>query len=133
MARKQTPEEFWRRQLTHHTPAISVGRRVLHALPSDPRCKICYSPFEGPGGVSMRLLGRPRSQGNLSICDPCYASAKDYPGGAEIELSMLFADARGSTALAERMGPSEFRQLMIVQSRPLCRWARYRAQRRRPG
>jgi len=35
-----------------------------------------------------------------------------HPGGAEIELTMLFADARGSTALAENMSASEFTRLM---------------------
>ena len=35
-----------------------------------------------------------------------------YPGGAEVELSMLFVDARGSTSLAERMTATEFSQLM---------------------
>jgi adenylate cyclase len=31
-----------------------------------------------------------------------------HPGGAEIELSLLFADVRGSTSLAEQMSPAEF-------------------------
>ena len=35
-----------------------------------------------------------------------------YPGGAEVELSMLFVDARGSTRLAEQMAPTEFSKLM---------------------
>ena len=34
------------------------------------------------------------------------------PGGAEVELSLLFADVRGSTALAERMPAQEFSELM---------------------
>jgi len=35
-----------------------------------------------------------------------------YPGGAEVELSMLFVDARGSTVLAEQMSAKEFSRLM---------------------
>lgn len=35
-----------------------------------------------------------------------------YPGGAEVELSMLFVDVRGSTGLAERMTAKEFSWLM---------------------
>jgi len=35
-----------------------------------------------------------------------------YPGGAEVELSLLFVDARGSTALAESMTATEFSKLM---------------------
>jgi adenylate cyclase len=35
-----------------------------------------------------------------------------YPGGTEIELSLLFADVRGSTALAESVTAAEFSQLL---------------------
>jgi adenylate cyclase len=37
---------------------------------------------------------------------------RDHHGGAEIECTMLFADVRGSTALAERLSAGEFRELM---------------------
>ncbi|HET6639886.1 MAG TPA: adenylate/guanylate cyclase domain-containing protein [Gemmatimonadota bacterium] len=40
------------------------------------------------------------------------AFAKRCPGGAEIELSMLFVDVRGSTGLAEKMSPTDFGRLM---------------------
>jgi len=33
-------------------------------------------------------------------------------GGTEIEITMLFADVRGSTTLAEGMTPAEFRNLI---------------------
>jgi len=35
-----------------------------------------------------------------------------YPGGTELEISMLFADIRGSTALAEGMRAADFSRLM---------------------
>ncbi len=35
-----------------------------------------------------------------------------YPGGTELEISMLFVDVRGSTSLAEKMKPKDFSQLM---------------------
>jgi adenylate cyclase len=35
-----------------------------------------------------------------------------HPGGAEIELTLLFADVRGSTGLAERMPAQEFSRLV---------------------
>jgi adenylate cyclase len=40
------------------------------------------------------------------------AFAQRCPGGAEIELSMLFVDVRGSTGLAEEMTATEFGRLM---------------------
>jgi adenylate cyclase len=35
-----------------------------------------------------------------------------HPGGAEIDVSVLFADIRGSTAMAERMATEEFSRLL---------------------
>jgi adenylate cyclase len=36
------------------------------------------------------------------------AFCRRYPGGAEIELTMLFADLRGSTAMSEQMSAGDF-------------------------
>ena len=49
---------------------------------------------------------------NPSICNSCERFAQEHPGGAEIPLSMLFADIRGSTALAEGLGTSRFSALI---------------------
>jgi adenylate cyclase len=38
--------------------------------------------------------------------------ANKYPGGTELEISMLFVDVRGSTSLAEQMSAGEFGELM---------------------
>lgn len=35
-----------------------------------------------------------------------------YPGGAEVEMSMLFADVRGSTALSEQMTAIQFQKMI---------------------
>ena len=42
----------------------------------------------------------------------CDNFAVQHQGGAEVELSLLFADVRGSTTIAEGMGPGEFSQLI---------------------
>jgi adenylate cyclase len=42
----------------------------------------------------------------------CIRKVIKEPGGAEVEISLLFADVRGSTALAERTPPQEFSKLM---------------------
>jgi adenylate cyclase len=42
----------------------------------------------------------------------CEIWAREYQGGAEIELSLLFADVRGSTTLAESMTPTQFSKLI---------------------
>jgi adenylate cyclase len=53
-----------------------------------------------------------QSSTNPAYCDACDHFARTHPGGAEVEITMLFADVRGSTALAERMSPTEFSRLM---------------------
>jgi adenylate cyclase len=58
------------------------------------------------------MYGKRPSNLNPQLCNICEVFARKYQGGAEIELSLLFADIRGSTALAEKMGPKEFHNLI---------------------
>jgi len=95
------------------TEGEPVPRRLYHIhgwLPSDPRCKICGSPFKGWGGFIMHLTGWDQSRYNPRFCEKC--KTFEHPSGAEVVLTMLFADVRGSTALAESMSTREFSQLM---------------------
>lgn len=86
---------------------------IYRALPADPRCQICYIPFEGIGGfISRRLLNVKPSALNPHMCDVCERFAERFPGGAEVEVTILFADIRGSTPLAEKMEPREFSELI---------------------
>jgi adenylate cyclase len=98
------------------TSAFAVDkrlRRVLRLLPQDPRCKFCNAPFRGIGGILMRVMfGKQRSGLNPRFCNLCEQASREFPGGAEVEMSMLFADVRGSTVLAEKMTPTAFSQLI---------------------
>ena len=98
------------------TSAFTVDKRLRHfqrALPRDPRCKFCNAPFQGIGGALMRVLFRKqRSALNPRYCNLCEIAARDFPGGAEVPMSMLFIDIRGSTALSEKMTPTEFSQII---------------------
>jgi adenylate cyclase len=105
-------EEFWREFLTRGDSRERQARRLFKHLPTEPRCKMCAAPFAGMGGRVMRLIGRRQSTGNPTWCDSCFRFMTTHHGGAEIEASMLFADIRGSTALAERMSPAEFHALL---------------------
>jgi adenylate cyclase len=88
-------------------------RQVFRVLPHDPRCKFCNAPFEGVGSSVMRVVfGKERSALNPRYCNLCDVASRQFPGGAEVPMSMLFADVRGSTALSESMSPLEFRQLI---------------------
>ena len=110
MPAELTPEEEWYKMLTEGEP---VPRRLYHLhglLPSDPRCKLCGSPFKGWGGFLMHLMGRDQSRYNPRFCEKCQVF--EHPGGAEVTLTMLFADIRGSTTLAEQMSSREFSRLI---------------------
>ncbi|HZW03034.1 MAG TPA: adenylate/guanylate cyclase domain-containing protein [Anaerolineaceae bacterium] len=87
-----------------------VVRRVFRRLPSDPRCRVCNAPFRGVGSIFVRLLGfrAGRSSLNPTLCDRCEVIVKQNQVGAEVPLTLLFADVRGSTSLAEEMGASAF-------------------------
>jgi adenylate cyclase len=49
---------------------------------------------------------------NPNMCNICEQFAEEHPGGAEIPLSLLFADIRGSTTLAEQLGTARFSALI---------------------
>jgi len=85
---------------------------MLKVLPTDPRCKLCNAPFRGVGRLVAGLLGRQPSAKNPRFCGYCERIARTYRGGAEVELTLLFTDVRGSTTLAEQMTASEFSRLM---------------------
>lgn len=110
MPTELTPEQEWYKMLTEGEP---IPRRLYHLnglLPTDPRCKLCAAPFKGWGGYIMHLMGRDPSRYNPRFCVKC--QVWEHPGGAEVVLTMLFADVRGSTTLAEQMNAREFSQLI---------------------
>ena len=98
------------------TNAFAVDKRLRHilrVLPHDPRCKFCNAPFQGVGAMIVRVLfGKQRSALNPRYCNLCEIASREFPGGAEVEMSMLFIDIRGSTALSEKMSHTEFSQVI---------------------
>ena len=60
----------------------------------------------------MRFAGHGRWAKNPKYCIGCFRMISSNHGGAEIECSLLFADVRGSTTLAESTTPREFNRLM---------------------
>lgn len=54
----------------------------------------------------LRLFGKKPFAKNPRYCEFCVSNLIKAKGGAEVEMSALFADVRGSTPLAERLGPS---------------------------
>ena len=106
------PEETEHDWYKFLTEGEKIPRRIRHLmglLPSSPRCKLCNAPFHGLGGALMRSIGREQSRYNPRYCHPC---EYQEPGGAVVDLTMFFADVRGSTTLAEQLGAHEFSLLM---------------------
>jgi adenylate cyclase len=123
MARYATPEEEWQAFLSGTHPHLR-DRSPLRLLPSGPRCRFCKAPFRAPGALVLRRYGFTPWEKNPKICGRCFRGlemhAKMCPSaskgsgvrGAEVELSMLFADVRGSSRLARQMPTVEFTMLM---------------------
>ncbi|MCZ6721805.1 MAG: adenylate/guanylate cyclase domain-containing protein [Proteobacteria bacterium] len=107
-------EAAWREFLTiGKVDQEQRQRRILSKLPGQPRCRLCHAPFKGLGSPVARLVfSRRPSSLHPRLCNTCGTFAKRFMGGAEIELTTLFADVRGSTGLAEKQRPTEFADLM---------------------
>jgi adenylate cyclase len=121
-ATQEWVEEIWRTYLTTGYPPDDMElpwfmgptfRPWLGRLPSNPRCQLCAAPFGGAGGTLVRLTLRlAPSRLNPRICDLCDRFIQEHQGGAEVDVTVLFADVRGSTRIAQTMRPAEFSQLI---------------------
>jgi adenylate cyclase len=105
-------EEVWRGILLGTDPRFRKSRAFYKHFPREPRCKMCAAPFAGPIAPIMRMRGRGRWSKNPKYCGICFSMVSRFRGGAEIPCTLLFADVRGSTQLAERVTPSEFSRLL---------------------
>jgi adenylate cyclase len=119
-------EDFWRRMLLGEIPGLARIKRVMRALPGEPRCKLCFAPFGKPGSLVLRVIGNRPSPLNRRLCTFCIRSLHKNPGGAEIEVTALFVDVRGSTGIAERTRAGEFGELLArfygTAARVIDRW-----------
>jgi adenylate cyclase len=83
---------------------------VFRYLPSAPRCKVCNNPFGGPAGRVLAAAGYSPSRKNPNLCSRCCDALP--AGGAEVDVAVLFADVRGSTALGQRGAATDFAALL---------------------
>ena len=110
---KLTPQEEMHAFLTGRNTISGTMRRAFRRLPSGPNCKMCAAPFAGPGGAILRHVGFGRFAGNPTICNFCIKDLQRMGvQGAEIPVSLLFADIRGSTGIGERLSPTAFRAFL---------------------
>ena len=70
----------------------------------------CSNPFGGPAGRVLAAAGFTPSRKNPSLCSRCCDVLP--AGGAEVDVAVLFADVRGSTALSTRSAATDFASLL---------------------
>jgi adenylate cyclase len=101
-------DEYWYGLLTGTGKGLGPASKFFRRIPHAPRCKLCQAPFAGPIAPFLRLIGFRRWPLNQQMCQFCVKGIEKIKGGTEISMSLLFADVRGSTTLAEEMPPAEF-------------------------
>ena len=104
------PRHSWHKVLTEGHASLVRARRLFRYLPSAPRCKVCNNPFGGPAGRVLAAAGFSPSRKNPNLCSRCCDALP--AGGAEVDVAVLFADVRGSTALGQRGAAADFASLL---------------------
>ncbi|WP_163725145.1 adenylate/guanylate cyclase domain-containing protein [Mycolicibacterium psychrotolerans] len=103
-------ENPWDAVLTDGHASLVRARRLFRYLPSEPRCKLCNNPFGGVAGRVLSVAGFRPSRKNPNLCSRCCDALPG--GGAEVDVAVLFADVRGSTALGRRGAATDFASLL---------------------
>lgn len=104
------PAEQWAHVLTDGHASLVRARHLFRYLPSAPRCKLCNNPFGGPAGRVLGVAGFRQSRKNPNLCTRCCDSLPS--GGAEVDIAVLFADVRGSTAIGQSAEAAHFAALL---------------------
>jgi len=91
---------------------MDIEHAIFNVLPGRPRCIHCDMPLAGPGGLLLKPLGARVSTFNPHLCGWCEGGVRKDEGGVELELTMLFADVRDSTPLAESNSTAVFASLI---------------------
>lgn len=107
-------EGLWNTIFADGHPALLKQHWLHRKLPTKPRCRMCLVPFKGIGGWIMRRKGKTQNSRNPNFCNACDKFMEAYPGGAEVEMSMLYVDIRQSTQFAEQNKPENVSQRINV-------------------
>jgi adenylate cyclase len=97
---------IWTKTLRDGHAPLLLMHKVFRYMPSSPRCKICHNPFGGAGGALVGLFGFRPSRKNPDLCSYCCDALP--PGGANVDVAVLFADVRNSSAHAAALGSERF-------------------------
>jgi len=92
--------------------AFEAFRRIYRWFPGVPRCFECDIPLAGVSNFILRPFGSRPSSFSPRFCSHCETWARSRQAGAELELSLVFADVRDSSGLAEKIGTTQFKELI---------------------
>ena len=116
MTEKPQNEDVWRSIFETGNPQLHGLRKHYDwwpAWPSYARCRLCLLPFSGIGGVWMRRVHNWGPSGrNRHYCNKCDDFINNNPGGAKVEMSVLFVDIRNSSRIAEKLDPALFAKII---------------------
>lgn len=112
--RENGNEDLWHQVFQVGHPILAGKQRRYGLLPGKERCKLCYAPMAGLGGWVTRRMGLKPSARNPLFCNACDGFLAAFPGGAEVDVSILFCDLRQSVSLSDTMSPREFQELIAV-------------------
>jgi adenylate cyclase len=110
--RRWPNEEFWHEMLSEGNAVFDKVRAALSLIPSDSRCMFCHGPFDDLGGRVMSIMGKGQAREDPRVCNSCVKQGQKHPGGAHVDVATVFADMRGSTPTAERIGDRAFSELI---------------------
>lgn len=88
-------------------PALTKMHASYKWLPSKPRCRLCRVPFGSIGGWIMGKRGKAPCKRNPYYCSGCDVFIDNFPGGAEVEMSVLYVDIRNSVQAASSSETSD--------------------------
>ena len=119
---KLTPEQEWHDFLAGTHPHLHHAK-PFRLVPSSPRCRLCAAPFRAPGSTIFKRFGFTPWEKNPNLCKRCFTGLELHASlcpamtesgvhGAEVDVSMVFADIRGSSKLARSLSTMEFTHLM---------------------
>ena len=93
--------ELWATVFGPGHPDLKKQHKMHKLIPTAPRCRMCLVPFGGIGGWIMSKRGKAPSSRNPHYCSACDGFLDTFPGGAEVEMSILYVDIRNSVSAAE--------------------------------
>lgn len=105
-------EELWRVIFDVGHPLLIEKQQRFRLQGEAPRCKLCLAPFNAGSGHDLGPDVPAPSNRNPRYCSMCDVFIRANPGGARVHMSMVFADVRDSTVLAEQLELSEYVRVM---------------------